>query len=129
VILLDTHALIWMACDSKRLSRKARQAIRHARQSSGLAVATITLWEVALLADRGRIQISGTVELFLRETVSKVVLRPMTPEIAVLAVQLPANYPKGPADRVIAATAMVEGLPLVTADERIRAANVVNTIW
>ena len=129
MILLDTHALIWMSADPKRLSKKARDAIREARQSSGLAVATITLWELALLAQRGRIHVAGTVESFVRETVSRVILRPMTPEIAALAVRLPANYPKDPADCLIGSTAIVEGFPLVTADECIRAAKVVDTIW
>ena len=46
MILLDTHVLIWMASDPKRLSKKARDAIRDARQKTGVAVATITLWEL-----------------------------------------------------------------------------------
>ncbi len=129
MILLDTHALIWMSADPKRLSKKAHEAIRKARQSSGLAVATITLWELAWLAQHGRIHVAGTVESFVRETVSRVILCPITPEIAALAVRLPANYPKDPADRLIGSTAIIEGFPLVTADENIRAAKVVDTIW
>jgi PIN domain nuclease of toxin-antitoxin system len=129
VIVLDTHVLVWMASDPKRLSRKARAAIREARQKTGVAVATITLWELAWLAENGRIQVVGSVESFVRETASRVILQPITPEIAALAVQLPAGFPKDPADRLIAATAMVEGAPLVTADERIRRAKVVQTIW
>ena len=129
MILLDTHALIWMSADPKRLSKKARDAIREARQSSGLAIATITLWELALLAERGRIHVAGTVESFVRETISRVIVRPITPEIAALAVRLPANYPKDPADRLIGATAIVEGFALVTADECIQAAKIVDTIW
>jgi PIN domain nuclease of toxin-antitoxin system len=54
---------------------------------------------------------------------------PITPEIAAFAVQLPSSFPKDPADRLIAATAMVEGAPLITADERIRGAKVLRTIW
>jgi PIN domain nuclease of toxin-antitoxin system len=129
VILLDTHVLIWMSSEPKRLSRKAREAIRDARQKTGIAVATITLWELAWLAEKGRIQVSGGVESFVRETISRVMLRPMTPAIAALAVRLPVDYPKDPADRLIAATALVEGVALVTADERIRQAGVVKTIW
>ena len=53
----------------------------------------------------------------------------MTPEIAALAVRLPETYPKDPADRLIGATAIVEGVPLVTADKQIRQAKVVETIW
>ena len=129
MILLDTHVLLWMASDPKRLSSKAREAIRNARQNTGVAVATITLWELAWLAQNGRIQILSSVESFVRETVARVILRPMTPEIAAVAVRLPAGYPKDPADRLIGSTAIVEGMPLVTADQQIRRAKAVQTIW
>jgi PIN domain nuclease of toxin-antitoxin system len=129
VILLDTHILLYMAGDPKRLSTKARAAIRHARLNTGVAVATITLWELAWLAHNGRIQVLSSVESFVRETVARVILKPMTPEIAVLAVRLPATYPKDPADRLIGSTAIVEGMKLVTADQQIRRAKEVETIW
>jgi PIN domain nuclease of toxin-antitoxin system len=129
VILLDTHVLLWMASDPKRLSTKARDAIRHARQTTGVAVATITLWELAWLAQNGRILVLTSVESFVQEIVSRVILRPMTPEIAAVAVRLPANYPKDPADRLIGSTAIVEGIPLITADHQIRRAKAVETIW
>jgi PIN domain nuclease of toxin-antitoxin system len=118
-----------MSGEPKHLSKKARQAIHDARRKSGIAVASITLWELAWLAENGRIQVSGSVESFVRETVSRVIVKPMTPEIVGLAVRLPVDYPKDPADRVIASTAMVEGMALVTADERIWHAAVVETIW
>jgi PIN domain nuclease of toxin-antitoxin system len=129
VILLDTHVLFWMANDSKRLSKRAHEAIREARQDTGVAVATITLWEIAWLAHHQRIVVTGSVESFVRETVARVILRPMTAEIAALAVRLPESFPRDPADRLIAATAMVEGMALVTADMRIRRAKVVETVW
>ena len=129
MILLDTHVLLWMASDPKRLSSKAREAIRNARQNTGVAVATVTLWELAWLAQNGRIQILSSVESFVRETVARVILRPMTPEIAAVAVRLPAGYPKDPADRLIGSTAIVEGMPLITADQQIRRAKAVETIW
>ena len=129
MILLDTHVLLWMASDPDRLSAKAREAIRNARQNTGVAVATITLWELAWLAHNGRIQILTSVELFVRETVARVILRPVTPEIASVAVRLPVGYPKDPADRLIGSTAIVEGMPLVTADQQIRLAKAVETIW
>ena len=129
MILLDTHVLIWMSSDPKRLSKKAREAIREARQKTGIAAASITLWELAWLAENRRILVSGSVESFVRETISRVIVMPMTPEIVALAVRLPSDYPKDPADRLIASTAIVDGIPLVTADERIRQAKVVQTIW
>jgi PIN domain nuclease of toxin-antitoxin system len=129
VILLDTHVLIWMASDPKRLSKKAREAILDARDKGGIAVASITLWELAWVAENHRVAYSGSVESFVREMVSRVVLIPMRAEIVALAVRLPDTCLKDPGDRVITSTAIVDGIPLVTADERIRRANVVQTIW
>ena len=129
MILLDTHALLWMASDPDRLSKRAREAIRESRQSSEIAIATITLWELAWLAQNGRIVVAGSVESFVRETIARVVLRPETPEIAALAVRLPERFPRDPSDRLIAATAMIEGAALVTADTRIRQSKVLNTVW
>ena len=93
------------------------------------AVATITLWEIAWLAHHQRIVVMGSVESFVRETVARVILRPVTPAIAALAVRLPEPFPKDPSDRLIASTAMVEGMLLVTADMRIRRSKVVETVW
>jgi len=132
VIVLDTHVLFWMANDSKRLSRRAHEAIREARQErhgAGIAIATISVWELAWLAQHGRIAVSVSVESFVRELVARVILRPVTPEIAALSVRLPDDFPKDPVDRLIAATAMVEGMPLITADMRIRRSKAVDTIW
>jgi len=129
VILLDTHVLIWMSSDPHRLSKKAREAIRAARAKTGIAVASITLWELAWAAENHRIVVSGSVESFVRETISRVITREMTPEIVALAVRLPLGFPKDPADRLIASTAIVDGIPLVTADDRIRHSKVVQTIW
>jgi len=92
---------------------------------TGLAVASITLWELAWLAENHRIQITGSVESFVRDAVSRVVVKPMTPEIVAQAVRLGDDFPRDPADRVIAASAIIEGISLITADERIRRADVV----
>ncbi len=129
MILLDTHVLIWMASDPGRLSLKARQQIVDARRNTGLAVASITLWELAWLAEHQRVLYSGSVESFVRETVSRVVIKSMSPEIVSVAAHLPDHYPKDPSDRLIGSTAIVEGMALITADQKIRNSGMVECVW
>jgi PIN domain nuclease of toxin-antitoxin system len=129
VILLDTHVLFWAVDDSRILSRVAATAIRRARRSDGVAVSAITVWELALLFSRGRIQGYGTVEASVRVLIEGVSIRPITAEIAALATQFPDDYPRDPADRLIGATARAEGLTLVTRDEKIRRSPLLKTVW
>lgn len=129
MILLDTHVLLWLANEPERLSKTARDTIADARRTGGIAVATMTLWELAWIAENHRVVISGSVEKFVRETVSPVIVKPMTPEIVAVAVHLPSSFPKDPADRAITATAIAEDMQLVTADQRIRKSGIVRTIW
>ena len=131
MILLDTHILVWLVADPGRLSRSAASAIRRARAQQGIGIAAISLWELALLFARGRLEATGTVEASVRLIVDRsgVILRPLTVEIAALATQFPENFPPDPADRLIAATARAEGLALITRDERIRRSPLVKTIW
>jgi PIN domain nuclease of toxin-antitoxin system len=129
VILLDTHVLFWAADDSKILSRAAASAIRRARRGDGVAVSAISVWELALLFSRGKIQGYGTVETSVRLLLEGVTVRPITPEIAALATQFPDDYPHDPVDRLIGATARAEGLTLVTRDERIRRSPLLKTMW
>lgn len=129
ILVLDTHALFWSFLESKKLSRAAYDAIHQARMNGSLAIADVSLWELASLAERKRIQILGTVDSFLRDISARITVRPITAEVAAVAARLPAAYPRDPADRLIGSTALVEGASLVTADERIRDAQVVPTIW
>jgi PIN domain nuclease of toxin-antitoxin system len=77
----------------------------------------------------GRIQGYGTIEASVRLLIDDVTVRPSTPEIAALAAQFPADFPRDPADRLICATARAEGLPLITHDEKIRKSPLLNTVW
>jgi len=129
VILLDTYALVWAVAEPRRLSQAAVMAIRESRAEDGLAIAAITLWELAALVTHGRIQAYGTVEASVRLLVQGVGIKPLTAEIAALATQFPDDYPRDPADRLIGATARAEGLPLITRDEKIRRSPLLKTIW
>jgi len=131
VILLDTHVIIWAAIEPKRLSRAAESALRWARRADGLAMSSISLWEMASLFARRRIETYGTIEASVRQVLETVgvMVRPITQEIAILATQFPESYPRDPADRLIGATARAEGLALITQDERIRSSPLLRTIW
>src|SRR5215470_12963292 len=120
VILLDTHVLIWLASQPEKLSKKAREAMRKAGQEGGVAISAITLWELAWLATHGRLDITGTAEAFVAKITSRTAIRPITVKIAVLADQFPPSYSSDPCDRLIGATALEEGIALVTKDGRIR---------
>ncbi len=131
MILLDTHVLLWLSAEPKKLSRKAASAIRRSLRSGGIGVASISLWEIAMLLESGRLRAPGTIEhaigLLLEKT--GVAVLDITPEVAALAVQFPASFPGDPADRLIAGTARARSIPLLTADERIRESPLVKTIW
>jgi PIN domain nuclease of toxin-antitoxin system len=131
LILLDTHVLVWLVIQPRRLSRTAASAIRRGRTGGGIGISAITVWELSLLFSRGQIQASGTVENSIQEMVDTagVCVRPLTPTVAALASQFPEDYPRDPADRLIGATARAEGVPLVTHDERIRRSKLIRTIW
>jgi PIN domain nuclease of toxin-antitoxin system len=81
------------------------------------------------LATHCRLEITGTVETFVEKISSRTAIRPVTVKIAVLANQLPADYSGDPCDRLIGATALAEGIALVTKDARFRVCKQIKTIW
>ena len=130
MILVDTHIVVWLAFDQSQLSKNARAAIDDARQNGdGLAISEITLLELAALSSKGRIRLTLSLESFLHEVEARFIVLPISGRACVRALGLPAAYPKDPADRIIGATALVEGLSLLTADRAIRRSRALHTIW
>jgi PIN domain nuclease of toxin-antitoxin system len=129
MILLDTHILVWLQREPRKLSRAAESAIRRAQARDDLAISAATLVELARLISHGRVKSTGTIDFTIRQLVAGVELLPVSVEVATLTARFPSDFPSDPMDRIIAATARAEGIPLVTADARIQASPLIKTIW
>ena len=122
MILLDTHAFLWFALGEPRLRQEGLlEPIQEALRESSVAVAAITLWEIAMLEAKGRIALAEECHEWLVEALNKtnVQVQPLTPAMACDSARLPGEFRGDPADRLIVATARALGCPLATADARI----------
>lgn len=128
MILLDTNATIWLALEPTRLSSPTRRAIEEAGLA-GLAISMVSLYEVAWLIVRKRIAVNETPEEFVRSLAARFNVRQLNSTVAIAAAQLPSTFSSDPFDRIIAATAIVEDVPLVTADKNLRRSRALRTIW
>ena len=106
-------------------------AISKANQADGMLIADISLWEIAMLLKKGRVAVDTDIGSFLQLILQTNDIRvcPITPEVAMLSVQLPDLVNKDPADRLIAATAISEKASLVTADHNLQISSSIQTIW
>ena len=131
MILLDTHALIWWVNGRQELSLRADQAIARGLRDGGVAVSSISAWEIAMLVARDRLVLSLDTGRWLARVgeIDGVRFIPVDNEIAVESVSLPGNFHKDPADRVIVATARRFAALLVTVDEKLHSYAHVRTIW
>lgn len=131
MIVLDTHIWVWWVSGLQPLSPKARRLISAARAENALYLSSISVWEVAQLTTRGRLQLTMDVADWVAksEALPFVHFIPVDNVIALKSVQLPGTLHQDPADRMIIATALTLGFPLITRDEKIARYPHVRTIW
>ena len=129
MILVDTQAITWLAFAPEKLSAAANDAIASARGAGGIAIADKTLWELAMMESKGKLELDTSLTDFLVSIEQQFTVLPITAAVAVRSTQFTKSFPRDPSDRIIAATALVYGLTLVTADKGIRKSGEVRCIW
>jgi PIN domain nuclease of toxin-antitoxin system len=119
-VLVDTHALLWWKAGSDRLVRSARRRLDRAEV---VLVSAISCWEVGMLERKGRIALDRPVAAWCNDLFApsgRLRPVPVTHDVAVAAALL-EDFHGDPADRILVATAVEEGVPLVTKDDRLHA--------
>ena len=129
MIVLDTHALLWWALDPDKLSATAAATLAEMERHGGFA-SSISIWELGVKVRCGKLELGISIDELVRriERGAAVELVPVDASIWLRSLALPWDH-RDPADRVIVATALSRGLPLLTRDDAIRDAGVVPTVW
>jgi len=131
MVTVDTHIAIWNALKPDLLSRKARTSIDRANETDGIIFCEISLWEIAMLMQKQRLDIDLSYLEFINllKTSNNFIFKGISPEIAELSTNLPPEINQDPADRIICATSIITNTELVTADKNLIKSPLVNTIW
>lgn len=129
MIILDTHIWVWWVHGDERIAPSQADAIEEAK-SDAVGVSAISCWEVAKLAERGRLALPNPVDEWLSLALGYpgVRLIELSPAISVASTQLPEGFHRDPADQIIVATARMNNCRLVTSDEKIVSYEHVKTV-
>ncbi|MEA2040684.1 MAG: type II toxin-antitoxin system VapC family toxin [Thermodesulfobacteriota bacterium] len=131
MIVLDTHAWIWFVSNPELLSKPAKKAIDVAMAQKEIFISSISAWEVALLVDKKRLELTLNVTDWIAKSENLRFFQfiPVDNSVAVKSVNLPQPLHSDPADRIIIATAITIAASVVTKDEKILNYPHVKTIW
>ena len=131
MVILDTQVWLWWVHDTSRLSKQAALAIKQAEETDGVRVSVISVWEIAVKSELGKLELSMELDQWFRlaSGYPNLVVEPVSAQDAIASVRLPGNFHRDPADRIIVAMSRRHGVSLVTSDRLIRAYPHVATIW
>ncbi len=129
-IICDTHVLIFWQDAPDRLSNTARDTLETGLHDKALSCSDISFWEIAMLIHSGRLRRDISPVQYMEDLclVLSLTVLPITPEIASLS-QGDFFIHKDPADRLIAATAILHNAPLITADDKLKKLKQLTVIW
>lgn len=128
MLLLDTHALVWLASDQAQLTPTGEACIR--RAAGRLFVSSISGLEIALLVKRGRLDLPLPPQAFIDESLRQhgVEEVPVDTAVAVASVALPDLH-NDPFDRIIVATALARGLVVLSKDTTLPRYPGLTVVW
>ncbi|MEX0619315.1 MAG: type II toxin-antitoxin system VapC family toxin [Pseudohongiellaceae bacterium] len=131
MILMDTCAIVWDALEQSRITAKALKVVNRADEHDALIISDISLWEISMLIKKDRIEVAasaaGFINLFLQSRNVSVIS--ISPEIAELSTNFGNDVSDDHADRIIAATSVINNAQLVTADKKLRESELLDTVW
>lgn len=129
MIVLDTHALLWWALDPDRLSPAAAASVREMERRGGFASA-ISIWELGIKIQRGKLDLGISIEELVRRIDRSAIVQLLAVDTTTWLRSLALVWDhRDPADRIIVATALLQGVPLVTADAEIQRFEGVACVW
>ena len=131
MIVLDTHVWLWWLHDPGKLSPDADKLIQQEQVSGTLVISAISVWEVAVKVQSGKLAIPMDINRWyeLARSYPATVIEPLSPLDAIACTQLPGNFHKDPADRIIVSIARRLTVPLLTCDRKILDYEHVVTVW
>jgi PIN domain nuclease of toxin-antitoxin system len=131
MIIIDTHIWLWLLHDPSQLSNAARAQIEIEEAQNGILVSAISVWEIAVKSSLGKLALPLPIDDWyaLAKSHSGIVIEALNPEDAIASTQLPGDFHKDPADRIIVAMARRYDVPLITCDNNILKYPHVKTIW
>jgi PIN domain nuclease of toxin-antitoxin system len=129
VIVLDTHALLWWALDPSQLSERAAETCARMERDGGFA-SSISMWELAIKVKRGKLELPLSVEELAQRIERSGVVELLSVDTSMWLRSAALDWDhRDPADRVIVATALDKGLPLLTKDAALHAFAGATCVW